>query len=148
MVLQRWEPTREIRRMQEMMDRLWRSLGWPDGGEVPESWAIPMDVIEEPDKIVVNATMPGVKPEDIQVTIEDSTLTIKGQTKMEREQREENYLMRERRTGSFYRSLRLPESVDTERADTRYEHGVLTLSFPKVESKRARRLEIKTPTGA
>ena len=143
MVLRRWEPFRELRQMQENMDRLWRSFGSGGGeeGDV-ENWAIPLDVAQEGDNIIVKASVPGVKPEDIDVSIENDVLTIKGQTKEEQEQREGNYLMRERRSGSFYRALRLPDTVDSDKAQPHYENGVLSITFPRLESKRAKRLQI------
>jgi HSP20 family protein len=129
--------------MQENMDRLWRnfSSGGGEEGDV-ENWAIPLDVAQEGDNIIVKASVPGVKPEDIDVSIENDVLTIKGQTKEEREQREGNYLMRERRSGSFYRALRLPDTVDSDKAQPHYENGVLSITFPRLESKRAKRLQI------
>src|ERR687896_1542369 len=109
MVLRRWEPFQELRQMQGNLNRLWRDLG-PEGGEEGnvESWAIPLDVVQEGDNIVVKASVPGVSPEDIDVSIENDVLTIKGQTKEEREHQEGNYLMRERRGGGFSRRLRRP----------------------------------------
>lgn len=142
MVLQRWDPFTELRHMQETMNRLWRGFGY-GGEDGTESWVVPLDVIQDGDNIVVKATIPGVKPEDIHVTIENDVLTIKGETKEEFEKREGNYLMRERRTGAFHRALRLPDTVDTNRAQTGYEHGVLTITFPKLEAKKAKQLTIK-----
>ena len=104
---------------------------------------MPLDVVQEGDNILVHASLPGVKPKDIQVTIENEVLTIAGETRTDHEERNGNYLMRERRVGKFHRSQRLPDTVDTEKAETRYEDGVLTVTFPKVESKRAKRLEVK-----
>src|ERR687896_1860153 len=117
MVLRRWEPFRELRQMQENMDRLWRSFGSGGGeeGDV-ENWAIPLDVAQEGDNIIVKASVPGVKPEDIDVSIENDVLTIKGQTKEEQEQREGNYLMRERRAGAFYPALKLPDTLYSDQA--------------------------------
>jgi HSP20 family protein len=139
MVLRRWEPFRELRQMQENMDRLWRSFGSEEGeaGNV-ENWAIPLDVVQQGDNVIVKASVPGVKPEDIDVSIENDVLIIKGQTKEEREQQEGNYLMRERRSGSFYRALRLPDTLDSDQAQPHYEHGVLSITFPRLESKRAK----------
>ncbi len=107
-----------------------------------ENWAIPLDVVQEGDNIIVKASVPGVNPEDIDVSIENDVLTIKGQTKEEREHQEGNYLMRERRSGSFYRALRLPDTLDSDQAQPHYEHGVLSITFPRMESKKARRLQI------
>jgi HSP20 family protein len=107
-----------------------------------ESWSVPLDVVQEGDNIIVQASLPGVNPEDVQVTIEENVLTIKGQTKMEYERKDGSYLMRERRTGSFHRSLRLPDTVDTAKAEPYYEHGVLTVTIPKAEAKKAKQLTI------
>ena len=142
MVLQRGNPFSDLRRMQQDMDRLWR--GFMPTAEHPEmeSWAIPLDVAQEGDNIVVHASLPGVKPDDIQVSIENNVLTIKGETKEEKEHKEGDYLMRERRVGSFHRALRLPDTVDTEKAKPYYEDGVLTVAFPKMESKKSKQLKV------
>lgn len=140
-MLQRWDPFRELRRMDETMNRVWR--GNPNGfGEI-EHWAVPLDVVQDGDNIVVKATLSGVDPKDIDITVEDDILTITGETKEEREEKKDNYLLRERRTGKFHRSLRLPESVNADEAKTAYENGVLTVTFPKIEAKKAKKLEVK-----
>ena len=137
MVIERWDPFREMRRMENRMDRAWRRFGI---GEVVEGWAVPLDIVEDGDDVIVRATLPGVNPDDIDITIEGGLLTIKAETT---DEREENYLIRERRSGKFRRTLRLPETVDLDKADTGYENGVLTLTFPKLEAKKARKLELK-----
>ena len=139
MALQRWEPFRDLRRIEDTVDRFWRGFGVEHGG----GWAVPLDVVQEGDSIVVQGTLPGVKPEDIKVTIEDGVLNISAETKHEREEQNGNYLIRERRSGKFRRVLRLPDSVDAEAAETTYENGVLTITLPKVEAKKAKRLEVK-----
>lgn len=142
MVMRRWEPFRELRRMREVMEP-WPHFYFGHGAEEGvEGWAVPLDVVEEGENIVVRATMPGVKPEDIEVTVEDNELTIKGKTEMEEEHKEGKYLMRERRAGAFHRTLRLPDTVNTEKAMPTYEHGVLTVTFPKVEAKKAKHLKV------
>jgi HSP20 family protein len=149
MVLRRWEPFQELRQMQENMNRLWHSFSSGEGnGQEVESWAIPLDVVQQGDNIVVKATVPGVNPEDIDVSIENDVLSIKGHTKEEREHQEGNYLMRERRSGSFYRALRLPDTVDSDKAQPHYEHGVLSITFPRMESKKAKRLQITRGQGS
>ncbi|MCH8063393.1 MAG: Hsp20/alpha crystallin family protein [Chloroflexi bacterium] len=141
-MLQRWEPFREMRRMDEIMNRLWRGHLRDGLGEI-EKWAVPLDVVEEDDKIIVRATVPGVKPEDIDVTLENDVLTINAETKSDTEDRKENYLVRERRAGKFHRTLRLPDTVDSEKVDTKYENGIVEITFPKAEAKKARRLSIR-----
>lgn len=146
-MLQRSHPANELRRMQDTMDRLWRGFGGAssassDGTDL-ETWAIPLDVLTKGDDIIVRASMPGVTPTEIQVSIEDNVLTIRGESTQQEEDADANYLMRERRVGSFHRGLRLPETVDTDKAETRYDNGVLTVTIPKAESKKARRLEVQ-----
>lgn len=143
MVLRRWEPFSEMRRMQENMERVWRgSYVNQDNNTEIEEWAIPLDVVEEGDSILVHASMPGVNPDDIDVTVENDVLTIKGRSSVEREHKEGNYLMKERRTGSFHRSLRLPDTVDADRAVSHYEQGILTVTLPRIEAKKARKLTV------
>ena len=141
MAIQRWSPFNELREMQEMMDRVWNGFSGArtDGFE---SWALPLDVVESGDHVVVQASLPGMRPEDINVTVEDDVLTIKGQTQAEHERRNGDYLLQERRYGTFYRSLRLPDSVDANNAESTYENGVLTITFPKVEAKKAKDLKV------
>lgn len=150
MVLDRWDPFRELRRMEETMDRLWRGLGPTAGGPNSdvENWGIPLDVIRDGDNLVVKASLPGVKPSDINVTIEDSVLTVSGKTSTEEEQKEGNYLMRERRTGSFQRSIRLPDTIDSSKAESSYESGVLTIRLPKTEASKPKQLKIDVKDGS
>ena len=141
MALQVWDPFRHFGQLDATMHRLRRDLTVPV--EI-RPWAVALDVVQEDDSFVVRASLPGVKPDEIQVTIEDSVLTIKSETETENEERNGNYLVRERRTGKFHRRLRLPDTIDAEKAETGYEHGVLSITFPKVEAKKTRRLEIKS----
>ncbi len=142
MVLQRWDPIYDLRRMHVAMNRRWRENSNAHVGDGHRGWAIPIDVVEEGDELLVRASLPGVNPDEIEVSIEDRVLTIKAETKVEEESKDGGYFLRERRTGSFRRSLRLPETADTEQAKTLYENGVLTVALPKVESKKAKQLAI------
>ena len=144
-----FSPFSELRQMQDNMDRMWRRFGTAsgdDGGSI-EAWAAPLDVVAHGDDFVVRASLPGVAPDNIQVSIEDNVLTIRGETASHFENTEGNYLMRERRSGSFHRSLRLPDTVDQDRAEPRYEHGVLTITMPKAEAKKAKQFEVKVVEG-
>ena len=148
MALQRWDPFAEMRRFHGYFDR--RRPSYPvtqtpvTGYQaVKNSWYIALDAIEEGDDFLVHASVPGLKPENIEVTIEDGILSIKGETKEEHEVKEGEYLMRERRSGSFHRSVRLPDTVDADKAESSYLHGVLTVKFPKQEAKKSRRIEVK-----
>jgi len=135
----------ELRHRQEALSRLWGGFPQAVSSDTPEieAWAVPLDVITKGDDIIVRASMPGVASGDVQVSIEDNVLTIKGQTCSQDQVDDGNYLMRERRVGAFHRSLRLPDTVDTEKAQPHYEHGVLTVTIPKAESKKARQLKVQ-----
>ena len=144
MVLQRWDPMRELRQMEDNMNRLWRGFGGVNTvREGTESWNILMDVIQKKDEIDVKATLPGVKPEDINVSVEDGVLTIKAERRSETETEDEKYLVRETASGSFYRALRLPDTVDTEKIESHYDNGVLTIAMPKAEEKKKKQIEVK-----
>ena len=94
--------------------------------------------------MVVDAANPGVKPEDIEVSLTGDVLTIKGETKAEKEVKEPNYLRRERRYGSFCRSISLPSGLKGDKAEAEFEHGVLKLTIPKAEEVKPKVIEVKT----
>ena len=137
MVMQKIDPFREFRKMDEMLNRVWQGDG---DGHFERRWAIPIDLTQDGDDVVLRATVPGVAPEDIDVTIEDGVLTINAETPSDEGA---SFVIRERRAGKLYRALRLPNTLDVGKAESEYKHGVLTLTFPKVEAVKARRLEIK-----
>ena len=142
MALRRWEPFRELRTMENTVNRLWRGFGGEVADPAVEGWNVPLDVAREGDNILVHASLPGVDPENIDVSIEDNVLTIKAATHSDMERKEGEYLMRERRTGSFHRALRLPDTVDTERIQPTCKNGVLTITIPKAEAKKAKQLKV------
>ena len=149
MMMQRRNPFSDLRQMQDSMDWIWRRFGTSHHKESNgiEAWAAPLDVVADGDDFLVRASMPGVSPDRIQVFIEDDVLTIRGETASHFENTEGSYLMRERRSGSFHRSLRLPDTVDRDKAEPRFEHGVLTITLPKAEAKRAKQFEVKVAEG-
>jgi HSP20 family protein len=135
MTLRYWDPFTEIRRMEAALHRHRQGFAGPvTKGQTPRTWAAPVDVVREGEDVVVRVSLPGIGPDDIQVTLEKGVLTVRGETGEEREQ-EQGYLTRERRTGSFSRAIRLPDFVDTEKAETLYENGVLSITFPRLEMK-------------
>ena len=132
------------------LDRFGNGLATWDGSRAPYTWAIPVDVVQEGEDIVVHASLPGVDPDDIEVSVEDNLLTIKGTTKengQTGEAKQDEYLVKERRTGSFRRTLRLPKTADPDKARPHYDNGVLTVSFPRLESKKVKRLKVSTGGG-
>lgn len=145
MTLRRWEPFNELRRMEDALDRMWGGFFRPARYLRPwaEEWALPLDIHQTEDSVVVKAPIPGVKPEDVEVTIEGNTLTVRGESKASEEVKEEDYILRERRYGAFHRSVTLPARLDTDKAGASYEHGVLTLSIPRREEAKPRSIKVK-----
>jgi HSP20 family protein len=148
--LTRWDPATEFSTMRNLMDRLFdQSFGrLPSmrGGEDLGPATLSLDVIENGDNFVVKAAIPGVDPKDVDISVEDDVLTIKGDYEKREETNEENYVRRELRYGSFLRTLRLPPTVDAEHADAQFENGMLKLTLPKKAEARARSIKI-TPNG-
>jgi HSP20 family protein len=112
--------------------------------EVVGSWNLALDVAEKGDVFTVKASLPGIKPEDLNVTLEDNVLTVQGEIKEDETIEEETYHLRERRYGSFSRSLRFPVPVNANEIEAAYENGVLTLTVPKAEEVKPKRIEVKT----
>ena len=102
-----------------------------------------MDVEEDSDKIVVKTELPGIKKEDVNITLEDGVLTIAGEKSSDRKIEEKNYHLVERSFGSFHRSITLPSGVDGSQAEASFENGVLVIAVPKAEAAKPRKLEIK-----
>jgi HSP20 family protein len=128
------------------MDRLFEE-SWvrPRAGWLlPTEEALAIDMYETPESVVVKTAVPGVKPEDIDITIAGNSLTIVGETKAEDKVEEENYIRRERRYGRFSRSIALPGSVQGERAEATFEHGLLTLTIPKAEEAKPKVIKVKS----
>ena len=148
MVLQRWDPFRDLRQMEDTMNRLWRGFGGtPSYREGAEDWNVLLDVIQHKDELVVKASIPGVKPEGIEVAVEDNVLTLRAERKPEAESEEVAYLIQERPTGSFYRALRLPDTIDTDKIQCNYDNGVLTITMPKAEEKKNKQIQVKVISG-
>lgn len=146
MVMQRWDPFRDLRQMDDTMNRLWRGFGGVQSGA--EDWNISLDVVQRPDELVVKASIPGVKADGIDLSIEDDVLSLRAERKSDFEDDKSVYLIQERPTGSFYRALRLPESVDAGKIQSTYENGVLTIMLPKAEEKKKKQIKIQIGGGA
>lgn len=144
--LTRWEPMRGLTTMREVMDRFFNEPFFAQPGlwEHNEGMSLALDVAEEDDTYIVKASVPGVKPEEIDVTLVGNTLTIKGEFKQDQEHKEDTYHMRERRWGSFVRSITLPTHVNADAIEAGNEDGVLTLRLPKSEAVKPRKIAVKT----
>lgn len=144
--LVRWEPFRDLVSLREAMDRLFEeSFVRPQSDLLTptEAGTLAVDMYETEDAVVVKSAIPGIKPEDIDISLTGDTLTIKGETKFEEEVEEENYVRREMRYGSFVRTLSIPTSVVVDKADAEFENGVLTLTLPKAEEVKPKAIQIK-----
>ncbi len=148
--LTRWDPAGDFAAMRNVMDRLFdQGVGRFPTLRNSEDFGpatLTMDVVETGESFVVKAAVPGVDPKDVDISVDEDILTIKGEFSHREEKEEENYLRREIRSGSFQRQLRLPPTVDPEKAEAAFEHGLLTLTLPKKPEARARSIKI-TPNG-
>ena len=155
MVMERWRPGRGLvpwrafREMEEMERRLEEAFGRPflpiAWRRLPieeRGWAPAIEVFEKEDKFVVKAELPGMKEEDIDVSVRGDTLTIKGERKAESEVKEEDYYCCERSYGSFFRSVAIPSNVDTKKIEASYENGVLEVSLPKTPEIKPKKISV------
>ncbi len=147
MALIRWEPVRELQTMQNEMNRLFNSFfdsPTPSNGGQPvmRRWIPAMDVAQTDDHFVLRADLPGLSENDVNIELEDNVLTISGQRRAEHEQRKEGYYRMERASGSFSRSVTLPEGVNADGIEASFESGVLEVRIPKPEQHKPRKVQI------
>ena len=146
MRIQRWEPFREMVSLRDAVNSLLQESFVPPNDARSElgatTFALPVDITEAEDDFVVTASMPGIKPEDVQTTVLGDTFTIRGESKIDDEQNGHNWLVRERRSGSFQRSVTLGTPINADKASAQFENGVLTLTLPKSEQVRPKQINI------
>ena len=140
--LTRWEPVREMMTLREAMDRLFddaftRPMGTNGVSTVPA-----IDLYQTDDEVVVKAALPGLKADDVQITVANDVLTLRGEVKWENAHKEAIYHIREQRYGSFERSIALPIDVQTDKAQADFQNGVLTITLPKAESVKPKTINI------
>jgi HSP20 family protein len=145
--LTRWDPFNDTLSLRDAVKRLFedsfiRPDTWLTGWE-GQQLGIAVDVVDTQEDIVVTASVPGLKPEDLDISLTGDTLTIKGELKVEQKVEEANYVRRERRYGSFQRTLSLPTMVQADKAKAEFENGVLTLTLPKAEEVKPKTIKVK-----
>ena len=140
-MLTRWDPFRDLVSMRRAMDRLMEN-SLSDERDVTSEWGLPLDVVEDENAFIVKASLPGIKPEDLDITYSKGMLTIKGEIKDEGETTKGQYHLRERRYGTFSRSLALPTTINAENIQADYNDGILTLKLPKAEEVKPKRIAI------
>ena len=139
MAIIRWDPFREMTNFEDQFNRLWRGVA---DGKRQESWLPAVDVFDTKDAVVLKAELAGMRPDDIQIEVEDNVLTIKGERRFEEKVDEDRYYRVERRFGSFQRSLALPQGVRAEDIQASYEDGILEVRVPKVEEEKPKKITV------
>ena len=146
MAIERCHPFTELMSLRQAMDRLFEdSFVRPSRAleALSEVAAPALDIYQTPSTVVVKATLPGLKPEDLSIDVTGETLTIKGEHKAEQEIKKEDYLYQERRYGTFSRSVVLPSGLKTDKTEATMEDGVLTLTIPKAEEAKPKTIKVK-----
>lgn len=145
MAIIRWDPFRDLITLREKMNRLFEEAFTSRGEEkelISSSWTPSVDIYETENALVLNAELPGLDEDDIEIKIEDNTLSIKGERKFEKETKEENYHRIERAYGSFYRSFSLPSYVDQDKIEAEHENGILKITMPKKPELKPRKVKV------
>lgn len=141
----RWEPLRDMITLREAINRMFEeSLVRPGSLFAPSLESPTLDMYQTRDEVIVKAAVPGIKPEDLDVSIAGDTLVIKGEFKEDEKVEKDQYVYQERRMGQFCRQVGLPVQVKADQAKAEFEHGVLTLKLPKAEGVKPKSIKIKT----
>ncbi len=147
MTLVRWDPFRELEEMSDRLNRMFScpSIGTKNGKEAltVADWTPTVDISETDGEYLIKAELPEVKKEDVKVTLEDGVLTLTGERRQEKEEKNTKYHRVERSYGSFVRSFSLPELVDETNVKAEYKDGVLSLHLPKSEKAKPRAIDVK-----
>jgi HSP20 family protein len=144
-VLTRWEPFREFSTLQDRMNRLFRDSYTGEGRDeslTTSSFAPAVDVYEDEHKVTLKIEVPGIDEKEIDVRVENNTLTVHGERKIEKEEKEENYRRVERQYGSFTRTFTLPTTVDSEKVSATYDKGVLKVNLPKRAEAKPKQIKV------
>ena len=139
----RWNPVREMITLRDAMDQIFNDnyLRSREFRNSTPAWALPIDAYSNDDAIIIQADVPGLKPEELEVTLEGDTLTVRGEIKAETENK--SYLLRERFSGKFERVLTVSTPIDASRVEATFEDGVLTLTLPKAEAVKPKQIQVK-----
>ncbi len=149
-VLTRWEPFREFASLQDRINRVFRdtySEGSRDESLATSSFAPAVDVYEDEHNVTLKVEVPGIDEKDIDIRLENNTLTVHGERKIEKEEKEENYRRVERQYGSFTRTFTLPTTVDAEKVSANYDKGVLSITLPKKAEAKPKQIKVNVGSG-
>jgi HSP20 family protein len=144
MTILRWDPFRGVasNRMNSPFQDFSRPQGWENELPSASGFVPPVDVYEDEHKIVLKLEVPGVKQEEIDIRLENNTLTVRGERKFEKEEKEENFHRVERRYGAFFRAFTLPTTVDTENVKAEYDSGILKLELNRKAEAKPKQIKI------
>jgi HSP20 family protein len=142
MAITRWDPFREVVAMQNRMNSLFRGLNEDEAPMTTASFVPAVDIYEDTQKVVLKLEVPGIEEKDLDIRVENNTLTVKGERKFEKEEKEENFHRIERSYGSFYRAFTLPSTVDTENVGASYNAGVLKLELKKKPEAQPKQIKV------
>jgi len=140
--LTRWEPFRDVMSLQNEMNRLFETLQPGDVGGGNGAWTPFLDLVEQDDQFLIEVDLPGIQPEDVDVTLDQNLLTIRGERKTSSILTQENVRRSERRYGSFLRTISLPSHVDADAIQADFADGVLRISVPKAEQAKPRKIKV------
>src|SRR5947209_5279645 len=148
-VLTLWDPFREFSTLQDRMNRLFRdSYGDHEEALTASTFAPPVDVYEDEHNVTLKIEVPGIDEKDIDIRVENNLLTVHGERKIEKEEKEENYRRVERQYGSFTRTFTLPNTVDTENVQANYDKGVLKITLPKKAEAKPKQIKVNVSSGS
>ena len=139
----RWDPVREMMGMREFMDRAFDDFFSRNAISSEGYGVVNVDMIQTDDDVIIKASVPGVKPDDLTISVTGDTLTIRGEVKEDQEIKEGSYHIRELRVGSFARSILLPGPVVADKAKAEFEDGILRLTLPKAEEIKPKTITVK-----
>ena len=142
MTITRWDPFREVAALQNRVNSLFREMNDSDSPLTTASFVPAVDIYEDPQKVVLKLEVPGIEEKDLDIRVENHTLTVKGERKFEKEEKEESFHRIERRYGSFYRAFTLPSTVDTENVAATYNAGVLKLELNKKAEAQPKQIKV------
>jgi len=148
MAIIRWDPFRDLVTLREKMNRLFEDAFLARGEEkdmIASTWTPSVDIYEKENELVLTAELPGIDEKDIEIKIEDNTLTLRGERKFEKETKEENYHRIERSYGTFFRSFTIPQYIDQDRIEAEYENGVLKVNMPKKPEAKPKSVKVLKP---
>jgi len=149
MAIIRWDPFRDLVTLRDKMNRLFEdAVRGEEKDLISSTWAPAVDIYETENELVLAAEVPGVEEKDVEISVEDNTLSIRGERKFQKETKEENYHRIERSYGSFYRSFTLPNYIDQEKIHAEHESGVLKVHMPKKPEVKPRKVKILKPQPA